>query len=107
MAALIIQGLSTELRLYRDVRQFRLGGPLYCILLSLSLGENPHVRGLALEQAGMLHVYRRAGSIEPNWGQDLRRDDPILGLLGKVEWKDDGKHTFLPDKSGSQTIRLI
>ncbi|KAL8711401.1 MAG: hypothetical protein Q9225_007130 [Loekoesia sp. 1 TL-2023] len=104
---LIIQGLRTKLRLSKDRRYTRLNGPLYCIFLFLSYGDTPLVKGIALKQAGMLNVYRPVGLIEPDFIQDLRRDDPILGLLGDIEWKDDGNHTFLPDKSGMQTIRLI
>lgn len=71
-----IQGLSTELLLLKDVHTDRLDGPLYCIMLFLSLGGNPRVKGLALEQAGTLNSYRRVGSIEPGSNKDLRRDDP-------------------------------
>lgn len=104
---LLVEGLITDLQLHEDGPETKLDGPLYCVMLTLFLGEELYLNGLVLQQLGVPNVYQRIGSIQSAIGQSLRRDDPIVGLLGEVNLYDDGHHAFLPTKLGGKTFRIV
>lgn len=105
---LSILGRETDLRFHKDGRDTHVEDPLYCVLLSLSLGKEPTMQGLMLQPTGQADTYQRVGSIEPAIGECLRRDDEVLGMLGGVDWDHDGNHHFWRrGKHGSNIFKIV
>ena len=106
-----IQGLPTELQFYHDGPETESYELLYFLPLTLDPRpeEEVYLRGLALRKAGEPNVYQRVGCVEPSMRESdgIPKHDPIIELLGKLERKEDGAHTFSRDQSDAHKFRII
>ena len=105
---IFIEGLPTGSDFCMDDYRTELEDPFYFMPLFLSFEMELDFFGLALQRNGSTDTYCRVGSVHAMfWGNNLQKDDPIITLFGKVEWKEDGNHTFSKDTSRTRAFRIV
>ena len=111
---LFIEDTSTPLRFFADATTpIDLGRRLYFMPLALLGMDELLATGLVLhriEQLGLPDVYQRVGTIEPLEFDPLLRQDPLLDMLGSVNWDDksnDINNIFVRAEPKMTTIRVV